>query len=472
MASNFVGKISVTPRGIVSVKEGLGVKKTQTLSHTCLSFQTSRPPSDLTGYDFPVSSDCPPVEILRAGYGLLGKKPKMSRKSANNALERMSAIELEYQKENCLFITLTLPSDVPRSYEVLARYSSFCVNRLNQYLKDNYGKENFARVCVWEYQKRGAPHLHMAVGVGEDCNIRRGGASLEDSKDAWMQGFRRKLAVAWMHILESVGELADIDMFDSRGYSSKDRLLDYEDLGRRFCNVQVVEKSIAAYLGSYLAGSNHDKNSLRVAHPPIATWAQWDRKATELCNKYSVDFSMAVMGRDYKDWQSIKEILFGAVGKAEGTERIHAHNPFWHTTTVISALKGVPLVDTVKDFVSLLNDSGLRVDYFDVYRVSQGLTQRKDYQLEADIHDLEFDKYLAKRAMADALVVPICWDIMEMYCLIEEMQDIIETQEYSHNEQIRLIHEKDSATIPRYYPSCKLNCQGDWELYRRPVSRI
>jgi hypothetical protein len=154
--------------------------------------------------------------------------------------------------------------------------------------------------------------------------------------------------------------------------------------------------------------------------------------------------------------------LFGAIEKADNTERFHAQNPFWKTAAVISKQKGTVLVDTVKDFVSMVNDSGLRLDYFDVYRVKQGITHRKDYQLEADIHDLRFNDYLSKRARADALIVPICWDIMEMYCIIEEMQDIIEAQEYSHNEQIELYGKKNAEVVQRNYPSCTLNRQGYW----------
>jgi hypothetical protein len=226
--------------------------------------------------------------------------------------------------------------------------------------------------------------------------------------------------------------------------------------------VQVVEKSIAAYLGSYLAGSNHDKNSLRTAHPSIATWAQWDRKATELFDKYSVDFSMTIRGEDYQHWFELREILFGAIEEAENTERFHAQNPFWKTTTVISKQKGSVLVDTVKDFVSMVSGSGLRLDYFDVYRFKQGITHRKDYQLEADMHDLRFNDYLSRRACVNALIVPICWDIMEMYCLIEEMQDIIEAQEYSHNEQIELYGKKNTEVIQRNYPSCRLDSKNYW----------
>lgn len=61
----------------------------------------------------------------------------------------------------CHCTTLTLPSDTMESFRVLAAYSSYAVNRLFQAVRRHYPDTNYW-FFVWEYQKRGALHLHIA----------------------------------------------------------------------------------------------------------------------------------------------------------------------------------------------------------------------------------------------------------------------------------------------------------------------
>jgi hypothetical protein len=61
----------------------------------------------------------------------------------------------------CHCTTLTLPANTREAFECLAAYSSYAVNRLFQTLRRRYPDANYW-FFVWEYQQRGALHLHIA----------------------------------------------------------------------------------------------------------------------------------------------------------------------------------------------------------------------------------------------------------------------------------------------------------------------
>lgn len=388
--NRFKVKICTLPSGLVKLSDGLGTRKK--LGHVaCDSYLLSplvnrSKLQDLpTSMDYPVSSDCPPVRKMKVGHGLLGKKVNMSRKTSFNLREIMCAIELEYGAQNCWFVTLTLPSDNPDSYEALARWSSFAVNRFSQWLRDNFKDVDIARAGVWEYQKRGAPHYHMLLG--SDCM---------DAMD--IGKFRHDLAVAWMSILESIEELTGAPMFESKGRNrGKEGLLDYDKIGKRFCNVQVVEKSVTAYLSKYLSDSNHDsgkdKNSLRKKLFPFGSWAQWNRSARRLCSKYTVEFSRVIWAKNYNDWNDLKNIIFASTQKAEGTKRIERKNQFWHSEMIISRQKGLPLLKLVREAIGMIKESGICAKIFDVCRYRKKTVCGEKWEAELSFHDLRILSY-------------------------------------------------------------------------------
>lgn len=265
----------------------------------------------------------------KAGHGGLGNKQKASWKSLRNARERMASIEMEYGKKNCGFLTVTLPSESPRAYEALARYSSYAMDRLNRYLNRYFDSSEMARVSVWEYQERGALHCHILIASERIHAIKK-------------EEFIAYIQKAWYSILESIGKKFDADMF----LNSKGKIWSLDELKMLknkkdegiFVNFQIVKKSIVAYLSRYLADSNHEKNcknkqSLREKFFPIATWLQWNRTATKCYEKHMEEFDLGVAEVDKKTLfikmiGSLKKDIYKKIPLARGTELKSPKNPY------------------------------------------------------------------------------------------------------------------------------------------------
>jgi hypothetical protein len=267
--------------------------------------------------------------ILPAGKGGLGNKRKASWRTLRNARERMAAIELEYGVANCGFLTLTLPSVNIDSFEALARYSSYAMDRLNRVLNRYFEGQDLARVSVWEYQKRGALHCHLLIASN------RIHAMKGDDFIAYIQK-------AWYRILEDIGEIWGANMFVSSlgEYRSLEQLQSIKNKKGEnvFVNFQIVRKSIVAYLSKYLSDSNHEKNKLskqqlREKFFPIATWVQWNKKATALYEKYLDEFDLGECEIDkkpmvYRMIQSLKKRIIRQVPLARRTEIKEPENPY------------------------------------------------------------------------------------------------------------------------------------------------
>lgn len=326
MASILRGKIKRFPSGMTSVvisqispASVLGSRAK--VRHK--NFSISRLGATLRAWSVAVSL------ILPAGKGGLGKKKKASWKTLRNARERMAAIEQRYGVANCGFLTLTLPSVTAESFEALARYSSYAMDRLNRVFGRYFAGQNLARVSVWEYQKRGALHCHLLIASHRIHAIKK--AELIEH-----------MQKAWYRILADIGELWGTNMFvsstgESRSLEQLQAIKNKKD-ENVFVNFQIVRKSIVAYLSRYLADSNHEgkkknKQALREKFYPIATWVQWNKEATKCYEEYLDEFDLGECEIDKKPLihmmiQSLKKRIINAVPLARGTEIKEPQNPY------------------------------------------------------------------------------------------------------------------------------------------------
>lgn len=258
----------------------------------------------------------------KAGHGALGKKEALSWKSGQNVKETMAAQEREFRKEKCWFLTVTLPSIDVASYEALARYSSYAIDRLNKAFKRFFGVGTFCRSNVWEYQKRGALHAHFLISSN----------AINGSRIA---SFRKHISIYWYRILSDVGNKFGANMFLGRNGKTRSlKELMAINKGKHFINCQTVRKSVVAYLSKYLSNSSQGKDKkskqhLRKRYFPVATWAQWDRKCTELREKYTykIDLGQA-RNIDILSIESAFKSLEKEIPCVENTEIKYPKNPF------------------------------------------------------------------------------------------------------------------------------------------------
>lgn len=156
-------------------------------------------------------------------FGLRGRR---SLREAGAVMERLAASPSE-----CVFLTGTIPSVEPLAWAAVAQYSAWIVHRLKAWVNKRCPAK-FDFYC-WEWQGRGALHLHYCVWVPDPVARAK---VLELFQPRW---------VGW---LRQVQELSGVFLF--RGKNG-------EDWSEQPEKVQAwaveVEKSVGSYLSKYMS---------------------------------------------------------------------------------------------------------------------------------------------------------------------------------------------------------------------------
>lgn len=233
------------------------------------------PPRDDEGDPAPVNSDSEfltpaPLSLVpnsqtersSAGFGRLPDKAShFGLNAKRNLIRRGAAMEHSAPPEECLFLTGTLPGSTVDAFRSLAEWSSYIVHRLKSWI-GNYAKSKLDFYC-WEYQKRGALHLHYCVWVPDT-----------DSR-AYILG---RFHTWWVEILHAIGEKSSVDMF--RKNSTKTHL---GDTSKVRAVAEVCRKSPARYLAKYLSKSAAPARGSARAFSP-ARWSGTSRPLKALCD--------------------------------------------------------------------------------------------------------------------------------------------------------------------------------------------
>ena len=169
-----------------------------------------------------------------AGFGRLPDKPTAFGLNAKRWLiRRGAAMEDMAPPEECLFLTGTLPGSTVDAFRSLAEWSSYIVHRLKSWI-GNYATQKLDFYC-WEYQKRGALHLHYCVWLPDTV-----------SRSHIHRGFHGW----WVDTLHTIGEKSGCDMF--RKNATKTHL---GDTSKVRAVAEICRKSPARYLAKYLSKS-------------------------------------------------------------------------------------------------------------------------------------------------------------------------------------------------------------------------
>lgn len=148
--------------------------------------------------------------------------------------EYAAAIERKYGKQHCIFLTGTLPGSTVEALTEIAKCQKTIQRRLRQWLHDVTAC-SVAAVIVWEYQKRGALHLHVLVGHDDSRKLR-----------LIRRGFRQY----WVGLLSRLSDERGVDLFatsDGRSHRTTPHVV------RAWA--QPVKKTVSSYLAKYLSKS-------------------------------------------------------------------------------------------------------------------------------------------------------------------------------------------------------------------------
>ncbi len=176
----------------------------------------------------------PQVQESKPGWGGLPKESRFGT-DQRRAMLRAGAIVDKYAKGRQVLLTGTLPGSTNEANFALACWSGYAVNRLQQWLRRiTPSMLNFA---VWEYQRRGALHLHYCATY-----------ETEEQKQAIMDGFKPM----WFRILSDISAKSGVDVFEREDGSSWADCMDAIQ-----ADSQQVERSVAAYFSKYASKGYH-----------------------------------------------------------------------------------------------------------------------------------------------------------------------------------------------------------------------
>ena len=150
-------------------------------------------------------------------------------------------------------VTLTLPGHSHRCFDTISKWSGYACNRLLQVIRRH--EPDTLWFYVWENQKRGALHLHMALsGVPQERLLRLG----------------RKIRKTWYRVLEEIGRRENTDMFIRRGGFGRNTYKQFLKGNR----VAEIEKSLAAYFAKYVSKgkTKNPSNASEHAYYPSRWW--------------------------------------------------------------------------------------------------------------------------------------------------------------------------------------------------------
>lgn len=169
----------------------------------------------------------------RPGFGGVPKSTKFGNAARRTLSRAAGVLERDgIQQKECLFLTGTIPGSTTEAFNAVACWSSWIVQQVKIWI-NNQGVTGNYSMYVWEFQKRGALHLHYFVHVPD---------GLARQRILW------KWAIKWSALITEVGDKHGCDTWEKRDGSSWS-----EFKGIIQAPAQFVKKSVGAYLSKYLS---------------------------------------------------------------------------------------------------------------------------------------------------------------------------------------------------------------------------
>lgn len=237
----------------------------------------------------------PPLDIIqksqrskKAPSMRLNKPKSFTRFSGQRIREAGAAMDIACKGNMrfCHEVTLTLPANTREAFKALAAYSSHVVNRLFQIIRRNYG-DDCLWFFVWEYQKRGALHMHIAL------------YHPDESEGLWIA---YQLIQQWNKILCELCELANTDMFAPKQGRRKKLYFEHQH------HTAPLRKSVAAYFSKY-AGKEESKNNWYIQEYPVSRFWGSNRAVKNIVKENSLQFDFDYHGNDREADRRYTELI-------------------------------------------------------------------------------------------------------------------------------------------------------------------
>lgn len=210
----------------------------------------------------------------RGGWGFSPKPTTFGKNARHRLLEAGAVMDNLYQK-NVVEVTCTIPGSTVESFRTVSQYSGWIMNRITQILRRFKGDS--AWFYVWELQKRGALHLHFAIGC----------SALPDALRLAQQ-----IECKWFELLLELQDKCNVDVFRKNvKWTWRDKPENWQS------HVLPIHKSVAAYFSKYVGKQSNSciRNSKK--YPPARWWGSSKsiKKGIEDARfKVSIEVSLSV----------------------------------------------------------------------------------------------------------------------------------------------------------------------------------
>ena len=229
---------------------------------------------------------------------------KLTRYASHTVREACSIIEAEFAND-CYFVTLTLPGSTDEALATAADCASDMLNAFMQRMRVNLGsQESGLYACgVWEYQKRGALHFHLLIGLRDRSLVE----NLEGNHQRW-----------WRKVLLHYSEKTGVDLF-----ARKEGGTWRNSVRMPRTEVAKVRKSVSRYMSKYLAKSARE--IVKEGWYPPAAWHYVSEPVWEKVKAERMLNALTFISRDAAT-QVACDIV--EVAQAFGAKVFPTQNPF------------------------------------------------------------------------------------------------------------------------------------------------
>lgn len=343
-AGKFKAALSPVPRALprsrVPVAGIVEIEKAQKQVEKHEIFHGNRLRALNSPEEFAVTTWHPPLgrQRMRAGYGGACRPYNFTRSAAEQVQEACVILGEKFGKR-AVFLTFTLPTSSAIAAQVVSEWSGWLVKNVRQWIRDKVQAQHSV-VGVWEWQKRGALHLHVAVASESIIGLT---VLLSECKRAWAS------------LLVTLTRRTGVNLFSAINHSRAGSVMSWLPNGAA---VQVdgewVKKSLARYLSKYT--SKVKQAGARAALFFPSRWWTCDRETLRAARERRVRLSLE--GFDLAAWRlPFQEVVAQAVAKV--AKVFQCRNPRFEVLPVCVAL------GTEKEAHDLLTKACEIVELFD-----------------------------------------------------------------------------------------------------------
>lgn len=185
----------------------------------------------------------------RGGWGFAPKITAFGKSARHRLLESGAVMDNLFAKNVCE-VTCTIPGSTVEALRTVSMYSGWIMNRLTQIVRRS--ESNPAWFYVWELQKRGALHLHFAIGC----------SSLPDAVR-----LAQEVEFKWFELLLELKDKCNVDVFRKNDkWTWRNAPQNWQS------HVLPIRKSVAAYFSKYAGKQSGVVNSVNKSFCPARWW--------------------------------------------------------------------------------------------------------------------------------------------------------------------------------------------------------